>query len=200
MRLYSPLLKAESNDDGTLSVEGIASTEAVDAAGETILASAIKAALPDYLRLGTGALREMHQLSAAGTVDVVDVNDDGLTRISATVVDPVAIAKVRSGVYKGLSIGGKYVARDPKNKKIVTKIKLTEISLVDSPANPEAVISLWKADGVQPGDAGPDLTVDLVRAVLSSMTESDRATALLKAALALPRGVDALERRRVAYR
>ncbi|WP_076730047.1 hypothetical protein [Methylobacterium radiotolerans] len=200
MRLYSRLLKTEQNDDGTLTVEGIASTEAVDATGETILASAIKAALPDYLRLGTGALREMHGLSAAGTVDVVEVNDDGLTRISATVVDPVAVTKIKAGVYKGLSVGGKYIARDPKNKKIVTKIKLTEISLVDSPCNPEAVLTMWKADAVQTGDAGPDLTAAEVRDALQALPDAERAMVLVKAALALPRGVDALGRRRVACR
>lgn len=144
--LYSPLIKAEENDDGTLTVEGIASAETVDAMGETILAAAMEAALPEFFAYGTGNLREMHQLSAAGTVDVAEVNDDGLTRISATVVDPVAIKKVQSGTYKGFSIGGKVLARDPKDRKVITKIRLVEISLVDRPCNPDAKIEVWKAD------------------------------------------------------
>lgn len=144
--LYSPLLKTEENDDGTLTVEGIASAETVDATGETVLAAAMEAALPEFFAYGTGNLREMHQLSAAGTVDVAEVNDDGLTRISATVVDPVAIKKVQSGTYKGFSIGGKVLARDPKDRKVITKIRLVEISLVDRPCNPDAKIEVWKAD------------------------------------------------------
>ena len=144
--LYSPLLKAEENDDGSLTVEGVASAETVDATGETILASAMEAALPEFFAYGTGNLREMHQLSAAGTVDVAEVNGDGETRISATVIDPVAILKIKSGVYKGFSVGGKVLARDPKDRKVITKIKLIEISLVDRPCCPEAKIEVWKAD------------------------------------------------------
>jgi hypothetical protein len=61
MRFFAPLNKVERRDDGTLKVTGIASTEAVDSDGETILASAIAEALPEFFRLGgSGPLREMH--------------------------------------------------------------------------------------------------------------------------------------------
>lgn len=146
MRLFGSLLKAEENDDGTLTVEGIASAESVDAAGETVLGDAMRDALPDFFEHGTGNLREMHQLLAAGTVDAAETNADGETRISATVVDPIAVQKVKAGVYKGFSIGGKVLARDPKDRKVITKIRLIEISLVDRPCNPDAKIEMWKAD------------------------------------------------------
>jgi hypothetical protein len=55
--------------------------------GETVLPEAIKAALPDYGRYP--ALREMHGLSAAGRTIEASVDEDGLTRIVAHVVDPV---------------------------------------------------------------------------------------------------------------
>ena len=144
MKLYGELTKVEELDDGTIRVFGIASTGARDEAGETVSPEAIKAALPDYLAFG--AVREMHQLSAAGTTLGAEVDEDGVTRIETHIVDPVAIRKVRAGVYKGFSIGGKVLARDPDDRSRITALKLNEISLVDRPCNPEAVIDLWKAD------------------------------------------------------
>jgi hypothetical protein len=147
-RLFGRLRKVEEDDDGTLHVTGIASTETPDSAGEIVTADAIRKALPDFMSLGTGALREMHGLSAAGKVDRAEIDDANRTVIEGTVVDPVAIKKVQTGVYKGFSIGGRVLARDSKNSKIITKIALNEISLVDRPANSEAVLTLWKADGL----------------------------------------------------
>lgn len=144
MRLYGELTKVEELDDGTIRVLGVASTGARDEAGETVAPEAIKAALPDYLAFG--AVREMHQLSAAGTTLGAEVDEDGVTRIETHIVDPVAIRKVKAGVYKGFSIGGKVLARDPDDRSRITALKLNEISLVDRPCNPEAIIDLWKAD------------------------------------------------------
>jgi hypothetical protein len=146
MRYFAPLLKVEEAEDGTLKVSGVASTETPDRAGEIVKAEAIREALPDFFAHGTGALREMHGLSAAGTVDEAEIDDSNKTLITATVVDPVAIKKVQTGVYKGFSIGGRVISRDKDNRKIITQIALNEISLVDRPANPEAVLDLWKAD------------------------------------------------------
>lgn len=145
MRLYGELRKIERQDDGTIIVTGIASTAAVDDSGETVTVAAMRAALPDYMKFG--AVREMHGLSAAGTALTASVDDQGSTHLTAHVVDPLAVLKVQTGVYKGLSIGGKVLARDPLDKTIITKLRLNEISLVDRPCNPEAVIGMWKADG-----------------------------------------------------
>ena len=144
-QIFCSFGKVEENDDGTLTVEGIASTGARDSAGEIVRPDAMKTALPDYLKWG--AVREMHDGSkAAGTAIDAAVGDDGVTQFSAHVVDPIAITKVKTNVYKGFSIGGKVLARDPNDKTIITKLYLVEVSLVDRPCNPEAVISLWKAD------------------------------------------------------
>jgi hypothetical protein len=105
MRLYGAISKVEPLDDGTVRVHGIATTEAVDDQGEIVRAAAIRAAIPDYMRFP--ALREMHQLSAAGTTLEAEVDDDGITRIVAHVVDPVAVSKVKNQVYRGFSIGGR---------------------------------------------------------------------------------------------
>src|SRR5438034_1346013 len=64
MRLYGAIEKVEPQDDGTVRVHGIAASETVEDQGEMVRADAIRAALPDYMRLP--ALREMHQLAAAG--------------------------------------------------------------------------------------------------------------------------------------
>ena len=143
-KMFGDIEKVEDLADGTIKVWGVASTEAQDVDGEIVKASAIKSAIPDYMRFG--AVREMHQPKAAGTALEVDVDSAGITKICAHIVDSEAIKKVKTGVYKGFSIGGKVTGRDEINKTIVTGVKLTEISLVDRPANPEAVITMYKAD------------------------------------------------------
>jgi len=143
MRLYGVIQKIEPQDDGTVRVHGIASSEVVDDQGEIVRADAMRVAIPDYMRFP--ALREMHQLSAAGTTLEAEVGDDGATRIVAHVVDPIAIAKVRNQVYRGFSIGGRVTQREPGNPKAITGLVLNEISLVDRPANPESIFDCWKA-------------------------------------------------------
>lgn len=150
MKLYAEINKSEQQDDGTIKVWGYASTEAVDSDGETITAAAMKAALPDYMKFG--AVREMHGKSAAGTAIEARVEDDGRTLFGAHIVDPVAVKKVQAGVYKGFSVGGKATQRDELNKSIITGLSLIEVSLVDRPANPEAVFTCYKADAADKDD------------------------------------------------
>jgi hypothetical protein len=143
--VFASLSKVEDNDDGTITVTGIASTGNPDNEGETVTPQAMQDALPDYMMFG--AIREMHQANvAAGTALSAKVDDDGVTHLSALIVDEDAIKKVKTGVYKGFSVGGKVLERDPLDKTVITGIKLTEVSLVDRPCNPEAVINMWKVD------------------------------------------------------
>ena len=143
-KLYADLSKVEEQDDGTIKVWGYASTAAVDSDGETVTADAMKAALPGYMKWG--AVREMHQAKAAGSAIEAEVQDDGRTWFGAHVVDSEAVKKVKAGVYKGFSIGGKVTSRDEMAKTTITGINLVEVSLVDRPANPEAVITICKAE------------------------------------------------------
>src|SRR5262252_9488860 len=143
MRLYGTIEKIEAQTDGTVRVHGIATSEAVDEQGEIVRAAAMRAAMPEYMRFP--ALREMHQLSAAGTTLEAEVGEDGTTRIVAHVVDPIAVAKVKNQVYRGFSIGGRVLQREAGNPKTITNLVLNEISLVDRPANPAAVFDCWKA-------------------------------------------------------
>ena len=148
LRLYAELNKVEEQDDGTVTVYGIASTETRDSAGEIVKADAIRGALPSYLKYP--ALREMHGMSAAGKTLELEVGEDNITRIVAHVVDPIAVAKVKSGTYAGFSVGGRITKRDPKDRTVITGITLSEVSLVDRPAQSEAAITMWKAAGAEP--------------------------------------------------
>lgn len=145
-KLYAEIAKVEDEADGTLKVYGYASTDSEDSDGETITAEAMKAALPDYMKWG--AVREMHQPKAAGTAIEAKVQDDGKTWFGAHIVDSEAVKKIKANVYKGLSIGGRITGRDEMNKALITGLNLVEVSLVDRPANPECVLTMYKADGL----------------------------------------------------
>lgn len=151
IKFFGSFTKMAKQDDGCVIVEGICSSEAVDHDGELIKADAMRAALPDFMKFGN--IREMHQPLAAGIAMKCDVQDDGKTYLQARIVDPVAVKKCETGVYKGFSIGGGVLERDEINKTVITKIRLSEISLVDRPANPDAVFTLGKVSDVEKADS-----------------------------------------------
>lgn len=137
-KAYAPISKV---DDDQRMVFGYASTDTKDSQGDVVKIDAIEKALPDYMRFAN--IREMHTMSAVGVAKSAEVDEKGLY-IGAKVVDDAAWLKVKEGVYKGFSIGGKALK---KSNGIIEELKLTEISLVDRPANPECVIDTWKAEG-----------------------------------------------------
>jgi phage head maturation protease len=141
MKIYLPIAKVDAE---RREVWGYASTEARDDQGEIVKRDALVAALGDYMRFAN--IREMHQLSAVGVAREAAVDDKGLY-IGARIVDDQAWQKVVEGVYKGYSIGGRITQRDSADYKTITGLVLNEISLVDRPANPEAVFDYWKAGG-----------------------------------------------------
>ena len=136
VRKFAEIVK----DDDERMVYGYASTEAMDVQGEIVTKDALANALPEYMRFAN--IREMHTASAVGVAKSAEIDDKGLY-LSAKVVDDVAWNKVKEGVYKGFSIGGKMLQ---KVNDTIIQLRLSEISLVDRPANPEAVIELWKSD------------------------------------------------------
>jgi HK97 family phage prohead protease len=140
MKLYAAITKI---DDDRRMVFGYASTEALDSQGEIVKREALEAALPDYMRFAN--IREMHQPSAVGVATEAELDARGLY-LAAHIVDDSAWEKVTAGVYKGFSIGGSVVARDQAQKHVITGVRLSEISLVDRPANPEAVFTMYKAE------------------------------------------------------
>ncbi len=138
MRFYWPIAKVDAEQR---MVWGYASTEAEDDQGETVSREALAAALDDYMRFAN--IREMHQPSAVGIAKEAAVDNKGLY-LGAKIVDGDAWQKVVEGVYKGFSIGGRVTARDPADRRLITALRLTEISVVDRPANPEAIFDCWK--------------------------------------------------------
>ncbi|HEU0218315.1 MAG TPA: DUF6582 domain-containing protein [Stellaceae bacterium] len=144
MRFYAPIAKVDAEER---MVWGYASTDAEDDQGEIITRDAMADALAGYMKFAN--IREMHQMSAVGVAEQAGVDDKGLY-VGARIVDPRAWDKVTSGVYKGFSIGGRVKARSSADRNVITGLDLTEISLVDRPANPEAVFDYWKAEGAEP--------------------------------------------------
>ncbi len=154
---YAPFIRVSQDEQ---IVEGIASSEAVDSYGDIVRVTAIEDALPDYMKYAN--LRSMHSNIAAGTVIETKIDKTNkIFYITAKVVDKAEWEKVKETVYKGFSIGGVIEDWEPIMVEVpdqdgnmhevftggfeITKLKLIEISLVDRPANPDALISAYKA-------------------------------------------------------
>lgn len=139
MKLYAQISKV---DEEQRMVWGYATTGARDSQGEIVTKDAIAAAWDDYMKFAN--IREMHQPSAVGVVKEYSFDDTGVM-IGAKVVDDAAWEKVKEQVYKGFSIGGKKLPGGyDAVTKTITALQLTEISLVDRPANPESLITMYK--------------------------------------------------------
>jgi hypothetical protein len=124
-------------------VEGYASMCNLDDQGDVVPVEAIEAAMPSFMEWG--ALRAMHTKIAAGKVLAARVDGEGVW-IKAKVTDGDSWQKVQDGVYQGFSIGGdvKEIATRPDGARMITRLQLNEISLVDRPANPRCKISVVK--------------------------------------------------------
>ena len=100
-----------------------------------------------------GNVRIMHngQMDAVGKVIHLEARDGTKDfYIGAQIVDKQALEKVYAGVYTGFSIGGSYGAfkkQDGAYKRY--EAVPVEVSLVDSPCNPDATFQLVKDDGVE---------------------------------------------------
>jgi HK97 family phage prohead protease len=193
MRFYAPIAKIDADER---MVWGYASTEAEDDQGEIVTRAALAAALADYMKFAN--IREMHRMSAVGVAEEATVDERGLF-VGARIVDPAAWEKVREGVYKGFSIGGKVKSRDPADRRVITALALSEISLVDRPANPEAVFDCWKSDGGEATAEAHDATMTCLHEVIGRLDACLKALNEIELAKAfvgeiLPR-LDALAKR-----
>jgi hypothetical protein len=176
MKIFADIQKV---DDELRLVYGYASTEALDSQKEVVKREAMEAALPAYMKFAN--VREMHKPSAVGIAHDAQIDDKGIY-LTAKVVDQSAWEKVKAGVYKGFSIGGRATSRDPANRHIITGLDLTEISLVDRPANPEAVFDFYKVDDGDTTDEVPlDPDADLTLKADGSSDQESIALALQNA-------------------
>lgn len=145
MKLFANFVKKDADQR---MVWGYASTEAMDSQGEVVKLDAIKGAWDDYMQFAN--IREMHQPSAVGKCKEYEFDEKGIL-IGVKVVDDNAWKKVQEEVYTGFSIGGKALA---KVSGTITQLRLSEISLVDRPSNPEALITIWKGEALEDDSSG----------------------------------------------
>ena len=138
--------KSDKNADGTLTVYGKATDDALDIDKQICDGDWLDRAMPHWFKSG-GNIREQHSNIAAGVAKEYELKSDG-HYITALVVDPVSVKKVENGVLKGFSIGIKNprVIQDSKaaNGRIVDG-QIVEVSLVDRPANPNCQLVLAKS-------------------------------------------------------
>lgn len=149
-----PIAKWEKLDDGGLRFEACFSSEAVDKQGEVVPQSATKKAVE---RWAARNIREMHKDEAVGKAIDFDFRADGTSWLKGFVTAgaPLTVKKVEDGVLQMLSIGGptpKKMHKEMRGGKpvvVIDDFDLSEISLVDNGANPDAWISIAKAAGLE---------------------------------------------------
>lgn len=141
-------------------VGGPATTDIKDRQGDSIPLEVATAAFQEAAPIL--GIREMHLPKAIGRLDDwypiperkavwADVY------LSQSRDGEDALIKVNEGVLKGFSIGGKCDAWHYEgDTRVIDKLTLVELSLVDVPANPEAVISIVKLDTVEDEHAADD--------------------------------------------
>lgn len=148
-----PLQKLfHKNPDGTLIVRGFFTSDNKDEVGDIITRSATERALPKYRQWGN--IRRMHLPEPVAVVLRIGT-DDGLAwnEVEIKVIDPRAVFEVENGLLKALSVGifMRYEDVDflEDGGLIINDYTLAEISLVDHPANYDAVLQRGATDGVR---------------------------------------------------
>ncbi|HEX9115291.1 MAG TPA: HK97 family phage prohead protease [Anaerolineae bacterium] len=131
-------------------VDGVATAEVVDVQKDLITTACAVAAFEKF----DGTIREMHQPVAIGKLlswkpvgKAINVS----IYLSKSQDGEDALTKVQEGILKGLSLAGRalewfYKTIDGVRVRVITKMELYELSLVDRPANPAARLILAKVD------------------------------------------------------
>src|SRR6185369_10765627 len=153
--IYTPFLRKERDEAGILWVEGKFTGPDLDADGQRMDPTWLKAAIPAYMHGPSGGnVREGHsaQRPIGKAVEVWET-DDHSWHMRAKIVDPVAEAKIEHGILTGFSVGvanyGLAKATDAPNGK-VCRGDVIEVSAVDRPSLPSALFrmaALNKATG-----------------------------------------------------
>lgn len=198
LRIFGPLVRAEEGAAERM-VYGVATTEAAveDWPGESVVLTyeATQRAAEAWRRWGN--IREMHAPRAVGVAREITARDE--TRdlfIGAYIADEAAWEKVRSGVYKGFSINAD-IARWEYSKETemyrVLDYDIVEVSLVDRPHDPEAVITVFRA--VQNSEGGTQMLEQVWRTLMGDAplpsSADEVVDALVRAIRATQDGADA---------
>lgn len=142
------IVKSEETADGHLMVYGKAANPTLDLDGQIADPDWLAREMPDWFNWGN--IRAQHGPVAAGVGKTLEADGKHGFDLASLIVDTDAKEKVRTGVYKGYSIGIKNarVIKDAAapNGRIVGG-KIVEISLVDRPCNPDSKMTLLKSAG-----------------------------------------------------
>jgi hypothetical protein len=168
LKKFMPLVKMVDKPDGSLYVYGLVTAEKPDLDKEVCdyfktkplyqaKAEAMKKATAvEGMEQSIMPMRSMHTLDAIGKGVEMHFDDAAKTiHMGFEVVDPLAITKFKKGVFVGFSQGGDYVQpkewpslkiKDPVYKGCVRYVSNPgEVSGVDSPCLPEALVATLKA-------------------------------------------------------
>lgn len=147
--VFAEITKTAPQDDGSLFVFGKATGSDLDLDQQRCDPDWLKRAMPDWFSGSHGYggnIREQHDAKRAiGKATDHEVREDG-HYIRAHIVDPVAVAKTKAGIFSGFSIG----IQKPRLEKAdgqewIRDGSICEISLVDRPALPTATFTMCKA-------------------------------------------------------
>lgn len=173
--IFVPFTKMEKDEEtGHVKVYGQVADALLDVDGQTTDLNWFRQEIQGWEKWMN--VREMHQPSAVGVgLEVHDFGDS--FSVLAEIVDPLAVEKVLSGVYKGFSYGVKGVPGNPF--KVVKDIggapngricggAIAEISIVDRPALPAATFNIVKnmqtEDLVVIAGADKDMAIEAIEA------------------------------------
>ena len=162
-------LTAKRGEDGFMRVKGLATDATLDLDEQICDPEWLKTAMPKWMEIGN--IREMHASKAVGKAMEMQASGSGYV-VEAKIVDKDASMKVEEGIYTGFSVGikGARVVKDasaPGGRLIAGHI--VEVSLVDRPANPSAIIEIAKTVG---GTLIKGAAVeDIVKEIDQDMTE-----------------------------
>jgi hypothetical protein len=139
-------------------VVGVATAEVVDSQNEVLEYAGSRRAFSEWRDLN---VREMHEPVAAGTVLEV-VPDDArrqiVVRARVSRGAESTWVKCLDGTLKGFSVGGVRLESRVRDDgvRVTSRYRISELSLVDSPACPVSSISVLKAVGLTEGAVAVD--------------------------------------------
>lgn len=144
--VYAEIVKAERNEAGDLVVVGKATGPDLDLDKQICDPAWLGKAMPAWFSTGAN-IREMHSAIAAGVGTELAQSGDSWM-VTSTVIDASSAKKVEAGVLKGYSIGisnPKVIKDKAAPGGRIVDGSIVEVSLVDRPCNPTAMLMLSKA-------------------------------------------------------
>ncbi len=156
-------VKAVEGNNGTLVLEGYASTWDLDRDGDNVVPEAFAKSLTGYLENNPILLLNHDRARPIGLITKAVPDPRGL-KITAEVPRPAAgeegwkhsaYGAIKRGVLKALSIGGVFL-RDKKQPQTIQEVDLYEVSVVSVPSNPTSLFRVAGEKGLRFADLKAD--------------------------------------------